>query len=357
MPMGFGSYAGKTVATNVVATDGTGDYTDIQTAINALPAGGGVVYVKEGTYTLTETLVINKSNVALLGAGAAAIIKLGADVDDHVITLGDNATIRTSLLIADLLVDGNKANNAGNIDGIFLAGKIEDSKITGCWVKDCDQHGIRTHSNCNRNIITENTCVGNDDYGIYIINSSEPNIVSNNSCNSNGNSGIVLLTTTGPVFATGNICTQNTVNGISLSCNSSTINNNICTGNTEDGIYLNAGIRNSIIGNSCKGNGHHGIEIRSASWNTLVGNTCTQNSQTTANTYDGIRLSLTCTYNSITGNTVFSGDVGNRHKYGINEESAAANYNIILGNILNVAGVTANTRVQGANTIEQHNQE
>ncbi|MDI6792592.1 MAG: pectinesterase family protein [bacterium] len=33
-----------------MAVDGSGDFTDIQPAVNALPADGGAVYVKEGIY-------------------------------------------------------------------------------------------------------------------------------------------------------------------------------------------------------------------------------------------------------------------------------------------------------------------
>ena len=61
MAMGAGGFSSRVVATAVVATDGTGDFTDIPAAIASLPAGGGVVYVKEGTYTIGSAIVITKS--------------------------------------------------------------------------------------------------------------------------------------------------------------------------------------------------------------------------------------------------------------------------------------------------------
>ena len=45
------------------------DFTDIQTAINALPAAGGKVFVKAGTYVVTQTILIQQSNVQLQGEG------------------------------------------------------------------------------------------------------------------------------------------------------------------------------------------------------------------------------------------------------------------------------------------------
>jgi len=69
MAMAGGSFASRVVATRVVATDGTGDFTDIQSAIDDLPSGGGVVYVKEGTYAITSAITITSSNVGLIGAG------------------------------------------------------------------------------------------------------------------------------------------------------------------------------------------------------------------------------------------------------------------------------------------------
>jgi len=74
MTMALGSFASRVVATKVVATDGTGDFTDIQSAIDDLPSTGGVVYIKEGTYDISTGLTITTANVALIGAGKASQI-------------------------------------------------------------------------------------------------------------------------------------------------------------------------------------------------------------------------------------------------------------------------------------------
>ena len=47
----------------------TADFTDIQTAISALPAAGGKVFVKAGTYVVSQPILIAQSNVHLQGEG------------------------------------------------------------------------------------------------------------------------------------------------------------------------------------------------------------------------------------------------------------------------------------------------
>src|SRR5690242_3699265 len=45
------------------------DFTDIQTAINALPPGGGKIFIKAGTYVIAKTIRIQKSNIHIQGEG------------------------------------------------------------------------------------------------------------------------------------------------------------------------------------------------------------------------------------------------------------------------------------------------
>ena len=62
-------------ATYVVATQlgsadcQVADFTDIQAAIAALPAGGGKIFVKAGTYSITQTIQVRSSNVQIQGEG------------------------------------------------------------------------------------------------------------------------------------------------------------------------------------------------------------------------------------------------------------------------------------------------
>jgi pectin methylesterase-like acyl-CoA thioesterase len=55
---------------NLVAADGTGNYTSVQTALNALANSGGSIYIKPGTYNGFVTVV--KPGVSLYGLGGNA---------------------------------------------------------------------------------------------------------------------------------------------------------------------------------------------------------------------------------------------------------------------------------------------
>lgn len=67
---GAGIYAGADI---VVATDGTGDYTTIQAALDAVGSGGDTIFVRAGTYTVTTGLKVKTSNTRLNLSGGAIV--------------------------------------------------------------------------------------------------------------------------------------------------------------------------------------------------------------------------------------------------------------------------------------------
>ena len=54
------------------------DFTDLQSAVAALPSTGGKIFVKAGTYPITSTVQIGMSNVQIQGEGMG-ITKFVAD--------------------------------------------------------------------------------------------------------------------------------------------------------------------------------------------------------------------------------------------------------------------------------------
>lgn len=78
-PAGAGSdiYAATRVV-SLIAGDGT-DLT-VAAAIAALPAAGGRIYVKQGTYTLAATNTLPDKPVDIIGSGDGTIFDLGANV-------------------------------------------------------------------------------------------------------------------------------------------------------------------------------------------------------------------------------------------------------------------------------------
>jgi len=123
------------------------DFTDIQTAINALPPSGGKIFVKAGTYIISKTIRIQSSNVHLQGEGmgitnivadaamtatpaieaynsaAGGFLKLAADTakSDTTVTLNppDAATLAVDdyvLLFSNKSVDAeDPAKHAGEV--------------------------------------------------------------------------------------------------------------------------------------------------------------------------------------------------------------------------------------------------
>jgi hypothetical protein len=108
-----------------------GPCSNIQNAINSLPAGGGVVELSSGSYTCIGPIIIDRSNVWLRGEGPGTLIQLAPHRNTPLIIAGQamNEPILTfsNIWISDLVLDGNRAN--------------QDFE---CWANDC----ARVRNNC-----------------------------------------------------------------------------------------------------------------------------------------------------------------------------------------------------------------
>ena len=237
--MTAGGFDTRVVATAVVATDGTGDFTDIQTAIDSLPSGGGVVYIKEGTYTLTTGLTVTTDNVAIVGAGKSTIINTTSNIPLISVT-GDDFRIENVFF---------QGNDTGFTQVGIKLSSVASGLIEGCWVEDMGAQGIHISvlTDC---IIINNIVSSNSWEGINIVNADR-------------------------VIVKDNICTSNGRDGISVGGDNCIVVGNICRANTENGIELpGINLKNIINGNQLIDNGDFGIKITNASSDDtiLVGN-------------------------------------------------------------------------------------
>ena len=113
------SMAKEPIGRVVVAADGTGDTTDIQTGLDMLSnykGVGGEVYIKEGTYTITSTITIPNNNITLRGSGKATKIVTTSNI------IMIYASSKDDLIIRDLYLYGNGV-------GAFNDG----GGLVGCW--------------------------------------------------------------------------------------------------------------------------------------------------------------------------------------------------------------------------------
>jgi parallel beta-helix repeat protein len=301
---------------------GSGDQTTINNAISALPSGGGIIYLLEGTYNLTGPITITKSNVAIIGSGKATVLKRmwNSSSAEGVITVGDGTNAYEGILISNLQIDGNKGSYANSYNhGIFFKKYITKSKIKGNWIQNSAGNGIYFYATASGesnsyNIIEGNDIRSNSYYGIFLYYSSY-NIISGNTVQGNSSSGILLSSSSNNTVS-GNTVQGNTYYGIYIySSSNNTISGNTVQGNNQYGIYLSStSNNNTITGNTVQGNSYHGISLYSSSNNTISGNTVQGNNQY------GIYLFSTSNNNTITGNTV----QGNSY-HGIYLESSSNN--------------------------------
>ena len=233
-------------ATFTVALDGTGDVDSIQEGIDLLPSTGGVVYIKEGTYTIKKLITINVSNTSIIGAGSSTIIIAKT-------TKALVAKTLTNITIENIKFIG--ANSVITNNTMVEYDDTTDSIVRGCWFEDAGQEAVR------------------------ILGSADNCIVNNNVFNSNAHNAITI--TSNKITVIGNIIRDGAKNGITTAGSADNILiGNLISGNTEDGILLNSTTDNNIIvGNRLTGNGQFGIDINNANCdkNILIGNICLGN--------------------------------------------------------------------------------
>lgn len=182
--------------------DGTDDQIEIQSAIAALPDGGGKVLLLGGRYNVSKTAehycIGLRSRTTLEGLGWGTVIYL-VDNADATVVRGYKVE---KAVVRDLAIDGNKYHqtpvpdpNRSNFPDMWTNGinlrESNDCLISKVYVKDTLMHGINIWECSCRNTV-ENCLVENigrhipDDYfamaSILIFYQSDENIVKNCRC-------------------------------------------------------------------------------------------------------------------------------------------------------------------------------
>jgi len=305
----------KGASTLVVALDGSGDFDDIQEAINALPSTGGSVFIKEGTYIITKSININKSYVTIEGTGFSTEIKIKDS------TTSDRfwmfyAESKSNISIKNLYLNGNGDNITigGYFYGVYFylcnSCRVENCRIEYFSLGDCIYFllgsGKHLVTNCilgkgtysvvgggvrmmaPNSIISNNIIDSPEDFGIlfqfsgkctitgnivispysagirigYGGRGEEDVIVSGNVVSGSVNhSGIFLHAPTGKIIIKGNVLVNNASSGIRLfSADNCIVEGNICEGNAGKGLDLEESDNCIVNGNISEGN-DKGLEI------------------------------------------------------------------------------------------------
>jgi hypothetical protein len=158
------SITGIPDSTRTFICDGTADQTEIQAALDAASAaGGGIVLLSAGTFTISATDAINiPAEVALFGQGngangaGATILNCTSSTAGPVVKIyGTDSTTRTeSPAIGMLTIDGN--DGAGNqITGLHVK-YVESFTIANLSVFDCRGYGVRITGGSNMSSVGVN---------------------------------------------------------------------------------------------------------------------------------------------------------------------------------------------------------
>lgn len=340
----FSVNGGPKSATYVVAMDGTGDFDNIQDAIDALPANGGSIYVREGTYTISISgITITKSNVVITGAGEGTVLQAANSLSDNIFTIGDGTNSYSNITIANLKIDGRSLYQSSG-SGILVKKMVSRCRFLNLTIYDCYSCGIEIIGDkpgleCEDIHIASCILEDNGVNGIYI---QESNYVKVTEC----------------------FCVDNGQDGVKvLACDHCSITDTHCYGNGWHGIELGRYSVYScrfcnISSNIVKGNGRHGILLDLGCKSCQVlDNFIWGNSQSADNTYDGINLEGDSTHttddNNIQGNTVRHGgsDLANHHRYGMNIYNSYCNNNLITNNDLKSSGDTGSFNDSGTGTV------
>ena len=305
----------------IVAADGTGDYNTIQAGLNALPATGGEVFIKEGTYTITVAITIPNSNISIVGSGKATKIVTTSNI------IMIFATSKTDLIIRDLYLYGNGVG-ATQMGIRLISGSR--NKVINCWVENMGASGIEFQTASNNNII-EKCWIKTIKIGIWIV-ASNKDIIINNYLDTTSSTGILLST----------------------SVQESEFKSNIINSAAFSGIQMDSGVRCIITDNIIISSGQHGIFLNTVDYSIIKENICLNNSQA-AGAHNGINLSAACDHNTIMENICYDTQGAPTQDYGI-DENAGADRNIFVGNIA-TGNITGQINQTGANSIKADNQE
>jgi Ca2+-binding RTX toxin-like protein len=310
------------------ADDATDDSAAIQAAIDAaFAAGGGTVYVPTGTFLVSGDTtnpsagcVEVRTNVTLTGDGMGhSVLKLADNFNERI-----NGIVRTpvdesatNVVISNLTIDGNRANNTGHQAGIITGVKANDEgrvheniTISGVEVKDCTAYGIDPHEvtynltveDCVAHgngtdgfvaddivggVFRNNVAYDNDRHGFNITTSSSNILLENDVAYGNGSGatgGAGLVVQRSDIFPEG----EDTVPWPSQI----TIVGGEYYDNSREGVLIKLSDQVTVTGASIHDNAREGMRVEGATATVIHDNTIYNNSQESNGVYDEINVRL-----------------------------------------------------------------
>lgn len=225
------------------------EYATVQLALNSLPANGGTVFIRAGIYILTQGILVDRSNVSILGE-PGTILKLGNGVNQPVILLGSVAevpvTTISNIRIRNLEIDGNKAFQTSETDPIrtwIRNNGIDVRAVNSLWINGVNIHDARSGglvvSWGSSNIFVTDSMFNNNFFDGIALYDSRAIQVTGFQCMRNGGAGLSLDNNLFDVqFVTGRVESNNDVGIFARSSKDLSFNNLVISKNGSHGCFL-----------------------------------------------------------------------------------------------------------------------
>lgn len=178
------------------------DSGNIQKAIDTLPKEGGTVFLKAKVYMLDKGLIINRSNVKLVGEKGSKL-KLKPNVNQPIILIGSDKEIPENkikdIVVSELELDGSKDSQASETDPNrpwIRNNGIDIRKADRIWLENLNIYnsrsgGIVASWGC-KNIFINSSMFHDNEFDGIALYDSEDILVRGFFCFDNKSAGISL---------------------------------------------------------------------------------------------------------------------------------------------------------------------
>ena len=247
---------------------------NIQKALDDLLTDGGFVFSPARILTINSTLLV-PNNTKLFGAGWASILRAANGLNARMIENADPTGGNHDIVIADLQLDGNKANQTS---GASVAQAVRFTRLTRAVLRDLYVHDVHTDG-----LVLENACFDGaikdcvvEDCGV-VFPTGTGIVVSDATVQASERCRLVRCHVQGCTYAGCDL-----ENSVEL-----TVRGGEYLANNMWGVRL-YGSNRSIVGLAhVLRNGYDGIEVRGAR-NVVIGNRVLDNDYENTAAYDGI---------------------------------------------------------------------
>jgi len=248
------------------------DFAGIQEAVDRLPRTGGTVVVPAGTYVVPKKIRL-RSGVELRGEGIDRTLLVLADgANDHLISNADLRAGNGGLIIRDLGLRGNAANQSDWSFGVRLV-NVTDSLVENVEASDFAKDGFYLGYNAENGVrdvrVVGCRAVGNRRYGLALKHGTG-NVVEGCTFEGNGFPEEGAAVKLGPdegLDASGNRIVGNRAAGnyagfvlyAAVGYGSRVADNAVCRNHAEGNLLIGfqdfRGDGNLFVGNTAEGNG------------------------------------------------------------------------------------------------------